>query len=715
MIADTPIFLMATAGMRFLSQPQQTALLRETCSYLRQNTGFALPDCASNVQVISGETEGLFGWLAANYLLGGFDHPEDHNHGQNHHTYGFLDMGGASAQIAFAPNTTEAAEHADELKLVRLRTMDGNPSEHRVFTATWLGFGVNKARESYVNALMRSHQDLLLSGADIPDPCMPKGLRATVEGHIIEEDDGSDKRAVIPGGTTTAAEDLPVLVGTGDFPSCLLGTKPLLAEDTSCGGGSQPCLIHGPVPSIDYSVNHFVGVSEYYHSTHGFFGEKDGDIAYDFSTYQKKVLDFCSQDWSAISDDIADRGSEKKETRSKKNKNKNKNKNKDKNKDKNNNQKDADRALQDAQQACFKASWVISVLHEGIGIPRVGLEKVPGLNVSHETLEEAKSGGYVVPFRPVDKIDSVEVSWTLGRMLLYASGQIPPHGMRVGDGNGKGVAVGFGSNVKDGSIPADFTYAGSSWEPLKSGAGDGDDWSDAADDVLDKARKKSAVPSVLLFLLLLLLFGFFLRKKERRLRFFNKFGSLLRRSRRSGSPRKSAGRFGVIGGGSSSSGSGGSLVGRAKRLLFRGHAAHDYERVLEEGQLDQFELGDVDSPLDDNDFTSDSSDGSLGSGASGASSSSAALRLLAGSSSSLTAAARASGLATPTLNVDKFEDLRPAGIGSASGLVARTESRDRLGLGLGAPSLQMLNAGRRSRATSPTRLKSPMLGVLPDD
>ncbi len=108
-ISETPIFLMATAGVRFLPKDQQTNLLQGICTWLQANTKFSLPDCGTHVQVISGETEGLYGWLAANYLLGGFDEPADHEHGKDgkgsHHTYGFLDMSGASAQIAFAPNT----------------------------------------------------------------------------------------------------------------------------------------------------------------------------------------------------------------------------------------------------------------------------------------------------------------------------------------------------------------------------------------------------------------------------------------------------------------------------------------------------------------------------------------------------------------------------------------------------------------------------------
>src|SRR5688572_13358294 len=157
-IPETPIFLMATAGVRFLPKDQQTNLLQGICTWLQANTRFSLPDCDTHVQVISGETEGLYGWLAANYLLGGFDEPGNHDHGKDgHHTYGFLDMGGASAQIAFAPNMTESEKHADDLKLVRMRHLDGSPAEYRVFTTTWLGFGANKARERYIESLQEGY------------------------------------------------------------------------------------------------------------------------------------------------------------------------------------------------------------------------------------------------------------------------------------------------------------------------------------------------------------------------------------------------------------------------------------------------------------------------------------------------------------------------------------------------------------------------------
>ena len=646
-VKDTPIFLMATAGMRLLPQIQQAALTREICTYFRQHSQFSLPDCGLHIQVIPGETEGLYGWIATNYLLGGFDQPELHNHGKGHHTYGFLDMGGASAQLAFEPNSTEAETHWNDLRLLRLRTIDGSPLEHRVFTTTWLGFGVNQAREAFKEHLKGIYS--VSESNEIPDPCMPKGLRTTQAGIPVHEAD---------------LEDL-TLVGTGAFDECVKLTYPLLGKDKPCV--DLPCLLNGKhVPAIDFDVNHFVGVSEYWHMTHGVFGGK-GDKVYDWATFQARVRDYCSQEWTAIEAKFDGRHNEAK----------------------------------NAQQACFKASWMINVLHDGIGIPRLGLEKTPvtGLNVTKEGLEgleRAKENGLLDPFHAVQDIDGIEVSWTLGKMVLYAAGQIPP---KTGDDS---FPVGFGSNTIDASQPHDFQLAGSTWRPSpghQNSTLDSDAWSDKAEDLLDQAKENST-SSVLIIMLLFFFVLFFYRKRERRMRLYGRVNSFLGR-RRPGSPRKMSIR-------GATSAAGGLVSGILANKLFGGHRSRpSYERVMEDGGAGRFELGDVESPSDDGDPHSDSSE-CAGSG------------VVAGSArtnSSLSAAIRYGKLSpggrTTPLMTDYFS--APVLLTSSSsatdrsGVVIRTESRERL------IPLQLLTGGRRSRATSPTRLESPLMMALDEE
>ncbi|PMB71950.1 Golgi apyrase [Beauveria bassiana] len=576
-IPETPIFLMATAGVRFLPPHKQKALLGAVCSYFKANTKFQLPDCDAHVQVIPGETEGLYGWIAANYLLGGFERPDEHRHSKGHHTYGFLDMGGASAQIAFAPNATEAKKHADDLKLVRMRKLDGSSVEYKVFTSTWLGYGANKARERFVKQLVDQYETNV---REIPDPCLPKGLRMTLEGITVDSAAGSEQ----------------VLLGTGQFAECVRKTYPLLGKEKPCE--DSPCLLNGQhAPAIDFDINHFVGVSEYWHTTHGVFGKED--VAYDLATYQKRVLEYCERDWSSIKDDVFGR------------------------------KKTAEEKMADAQQACFKASWLINMLHDGIGIPRIGIE---GGNGTHPGPDQK---GFRDPFQPVDTIHDMEVSWTLGKMVLYAVGQIPAKDSKL--------PVGFGSNI-DSGIPSDFEHAGSVPIPTGPKLGGGDD-----DDDDDVYRSSGSMLPFLIFLLLAMVLAYWLRKPDRRHRFFS-FG---RRSRKNGKGSR----------------------GFINKLLRR--PTITYERVLEEGEAPEFELGGAES--DENDH-SDSTEGSKG--------------------------GRSSGLATPKLNLERVDDFRMPSAMDRAGLAVRTESRERL-----VPSLQMLNAGRRSRNVSPTRMKSPLAVV----
>ncbi|KAL2755235.1 hypothetical protein ACRALDRAFT_2042984 [Sodiomyces alcalophilus JCM 7366] len=511
-VPDTPVYIMATAGMRLLPAGRRQGLLLAMCSYLRDSTSFSLPDCSTNVQVISGETEGLYGWLAVNYLLGLFDYQDDLDNHNGHHTYGFLDMGGASAQIAFVPNATEAEKHAEDLKLIRLRNIDGTISEYKVFTASWLGYGANQARKRYIDKLLDAYDRPV--GFDVLDPCMPSGLRTTLNNESLPR--------TVPNTEFT-------LVGTGNFSGCLAKTEPLLRKDAPCI--DEPCLLNGEhVPLIDFSINRFVGVSEYWHTTHGVFGGKHE--AYKPVTYQQRVLDFCSRSWDEVIADLMDRKVKGK--------------------------------VEDAQEACFKASWLINILYEGIGFPRFGVEHDLSFdsNISEINIETGKERSFVAPFQPLNRIGGVEVSWTLGRVILYASGQIPPQRQYIS------FPVGFGSNVPGA---ADFELAGSAYDiTLSVHKGHG-----ALDSIMDKARANSGstiIPLILLGAIITILF----HERARRLHRIRWLNSIIRLNRFVTSPLRFRLDYSLT-----------------NRLFER--RTYDYERVMEEGDVDQMDLGNIDS------------------------------------------------------------------------------------------------------------------------
>ncbi|KAI1910325.1 Golgi apyrase [Ophidiomyces ophidiicola] len=618
-VQETPAFLLATAGMRLLPKQEQRHLLTSICSYIRENTSLSLPDCSVHVKVIDGKTEGLYGWIATNYLLGGFDASEKTNHGASHHTYGFLDMGGASAQLAFTPNATEARKHSNDLTLLRLRTMSGKPREYRVFVTSWLGFGVREARNRYVAALLKGKGNS--DKQEHLDPCLPEKLAVTVDGTIIPPQ-------------VSAPEMKPYLVGTGKFNECLLQTMPLLAKDVPCE--DNPCLLNGVhVPAIDFNVNHFVGISEYWHTTHDIFEMSHKDKAYDFHTYQTRVQEFCNMDWNAVKAGISSHKWGKKITEEK------------------------------AYELCFKAAWIINILHDGIGVPRVGIENAHSStsNSTKDVLDDEKEQGFLDPFQAVNKIDSTEVSWALGKAVLYASSQMAA--------SKDTLPVGFGSNVP--GIPDDFQYPSSLNVPASLPHGSHPNaTSEHSHDDLFSGDSPRRIPGIFLFLLIILIALFFLCGRDRRSHVYRKLGL----SRGRGSPR------------------------RPKRFspttffsFFRRRRSVGYEHVLEEGIRD-FELEVTNS--DDSDHSPTTS---LQSSKSGSWSRVQHPHQLTPKYAIDSPSPQSAGSALEIEGVNNHAD--------RTGLVIRTESRDRLSpLTLG-PTL----TGRKSRASSPVRHKSPLLNI----
>ncbi|KAJ9117282.1 hypothetical protein QFC20_000428 [Naganishia adeliensis] len=431
--ATTPIYLLATAGMRLLPAQHQQDILEATCNSLRNDYPFRLDTkneqgpCGESVRIISGEEEGMWGWVAVNYLMDGFGHapavssednpallplPELEKEDQgslesdipptlvdpNQHTptFGFLDMGGASTQIAFSPTFEELQKSgypADGLKSVSLRLLSGQVVEWPVFVASWLGFGTNKARDRYVQLKLdewTKEGDDGLSGSmeAIPDPCLPTGLTIA----------------------SSASETSPPFIGTGSFAQCLASLEDLLDKEATCPEPHSHCLFAGlPTPHIDFEREDqrgFIGVSEYWYTAQQVLGL--GGV-WDWGEWEKGMNDFCGRNWTELEHELT--GSEHWHG----------------------NKVDISRL----QMQCFKGAWVSNVLHEGIGIPRIfdhgGNQTLTGGDVgdlNDEAERRAKEKGLLGKkhFQSMDSIGDTAISWTLGKMVIEASRGVDPHG-----------------------------------------------------------------------------------------------------------------------------------------------------------------------------------------------------------------------------------------------------------------------------------------------
>jgi hypothetical protein len=103
---NVPIYLYATAGMRLLSPETQSHYYAEIQRWFLQHPAWTLQDA----RTISGSEEGVFGWLSLNYHL--------HNlHDTTRSLAGLLEVGGASAQIAFPIQNTADLDPNDWVDL----------------------------------------------------------------------------------------------------------------------------------------------------------------------------------------------------------------------------------------------------------------------------------------------------------------------------------------------------------------------------------------------------------------------------------------------------------------------------------------------------------------------------------------------------------------------------------------------------------------------
>ncbi|XP_058250880.1 ectonucleoside triphosphate diphosphohydrolase 3 [Hemibagrus wyckioides] len=171
---STAIFLGATAGMRLLQQKnkgESNNVLTSMQDYLR-----SLPFDFHNASIISGQEEGLYGWITVNYLMGNFLEKNIWNawvHPHGAQTVGSLDLGGASTQIAFAAPSDATGEDLIKISLYGY--------EYNVYTHSFLCYGKNEAEKKVLAELVKTSSGRL----PINHPCYPLGYTFIISGEDV--------------------------------------------------------------------------------------------------------------------------------------------------------------------------------------------------------------------------------------------------------------------------------------------------------------------------------------------------------------------------------------------------------------------------------------------------------------------------------------------------------------------------------------------------
>ncbi|WIA29364.1 hypothetical protein OEZ86_011869 [Tetradesmus obliquus] len=107
--AQTPVYLMATAGLRLLPSTAADPIIEQCRSKLLASKFLFKPEWAS---IISGTSEGLYAWVAANYAAGHLQaaarnmrsRKEPRQRSSSSAFKALIELGGASAQVTFMPD-----------------------------------------------------------------------------------------------------------------------------------------------------------------------------------------------------------------------------------------------------------------------------------------------------------------------------------------------------------------------------------------------------------------------------------------------------------------------------------------------------------------------------------------------------------------------------------------------------------------------------------
>ncbi|GBF90831.1 apyrase-like [Raphidocelis subcapitata] len=262
--ARTPLHLMATAGLRMLPEEAAEHVLQHTRQALAGSGFLFQPEWA---RMISGQEEGLFGWVAINYATGALQALVQQQVAATtgrkelpggvepvkptQPLLGVLDLGGGSLQITFALTQGRKIppNQAAPLQMPGL-------AERQVYSHSFEGWGVEAA--------MSKHRESLADAGAKSDPCLPSGYSTTAGG--------------LPGG--------------GNWDQCRAAAKKLLPSErctfSSCSIGNVF------TPSVEGPI---IGIDNFYYTARA-LQLKPGKVK--LSDYEAAAKKFCAKDWAAI-------------------------------------------------------------------------------------------------------------------------------------------------------------------------------------------------------------------------------------------------------------------------------------------------------------------------------------------------------------------------------------------------------------------------------
>lgn len=364
---NTPVYFMATAGLRLLDDSTQRKILNDITRDIRAK--FDFPRIKS--QVISGAYEGIYSWLSLNVK----EKLNDTSH--NTRSFGMIEMGGASAQVTYELDPAVENDILKELtstesiaafKNEQVTLNLGQGKSVKLFATTFLGLGVNNAREAAVDLLVEDYvkgtggvrSERSESNMYLKDPCLTVG-----SSELMPRPIELLQNANLSIGSVVKQQSFTVhLEGIGNFLNCIDLLERVLHivknRRLNCSPSKKTCsLALLGTNFIPYKHYPFIGLSEMFFTTNEMINS-----AGPFN--RPKVLHetqrICSTQYNRLLEMYSDSGLSYE-----------------------------DRILYE----CFKASWILVMLHgSGFNMP-----------VDYDN------------FRTVNQLNGEEIDWTVGAII----------------------------------------------------------------------------------------------------------------------------------------------------------------------------------------------------------------------------------------------------------------------------------------------------------
>lgn len=268
----TPLFLGATAGMRLLEEKNLTRS-NEIMQSLREYLS-SLPFDFQNASIISGQEEGLYGWITVNYIMGNFFEKNMWNkyvRPEGGKTVGSMDLGGASTQIAFA-----VADNFTGTDYLRVK-LYGYP--YNVYTHSFLCYGKNEAEKKVLDKIVQQSSNPNL----IMNPCYPRGFNITLKASSIYDSTCTNTPSNIHPNQNL------FMVGAADSGKCRAIVRSIFDFETC---SSDHCSFNGvEQPPVTGKYMAYAGF---------FFTARAIGGSEDLEAFNASVTKFCRAPWTEL-------------------------------------------------------------------------------------------------------------------------------------------------------------------------------------------------------------------------------------------------------------------------------------------------------------------------------------------------------------------------------------------------------------------------------